>query len=346
MRGGVSTSPFLLNLLMALIQGKLREELTAETILKKITEYDIYRMYLGRDFQLGTTIKSPFRKETNPSFFMGNKGGFIHHKDLADKRWSGNCFHFVQQMFNLSYGEALQRIDHDFGLGIAGIEKDWKSTVTKYEQPPKIERSSLIQVVQRPFDPTELAYWKQFHIDLKDLKEENIYAIKKLYYNKTQWALKKTDLVFGYLYGDRWKIYWPLKNKKDKWMPNNVPNDTMDGLENLQGCDIGIITKSKKDKIVSKKFLTSCSAHCQNESNAAINDENIQYIQKNVKQAYVIFDNDKPGVEACMYYNQFGFKYWNVPQKYRTEGIKDLAEFVQHYGPEALRAEVGKRIRL
>lgn len=330
-----------------LITGTTREELSADSILKRITEYDIYRRYIGKDFQLGNVIKSPFRREINPSLLMGNRGGFIHHKDLADGRYKGNCFQFVQQLYNVSYPEALQKIDEDFGLGISGYAtKDYKKITGAYKQPDLTQKTNIIHVKSRKFDPTELAYWNQFHIDLQDLKDENVYAIKTLWYNRQKWPLRSTDLVFGYLYGDKWKIYWPLKERRLKWLPNNVPNDTMDGLENLLNCNVGLITKSKKDKIVAKKFLSPHTAHCQNESNAAISPENVKYIQGNVKFPYVIFDNDKAGVEACIYYNQFGFNYWNVPQEYRAQDIKDLAEFVQHYGPEALRVEVMKKIKL
>jgi len=315
-----------------MITGKKRETLDYETILQKTNEYSIYRYYIGREFEIGSVVCAPYRKDTNPSLFIGSMGGFLHHTDLGRPHIKGNCVQFVMQIHGLSYNEALLAIDRDMKLGI--INKAEETSRVTYKDAPKTiiaPQETLIQVRIRPFDPTELAYWKQFHLDKADLKRENVYAIK--------------ELAIGYLYEDKWKLYWPLNDKKNKWR-TNVPLDYMDGIMDLGGCDTALIVKSKKDKMVAKKFVTPCVAAVQNESTAAINKENIEFLQKNVKKTYVIFDNDKAGVENSIYYNQFGFDYWNIPQHYRTEGIKDLAELVHKHGPDRLVEEIKKKIKL
>ena len=42
-------------------------ELTIKEILKRISEYDIFKYYVGKDFKMGS-ISSPLRKDRNPSF--------------------------------------------------------------------------------------------------------------------------------------------------------------------------------------------------------------------------------------------------------------------------------------
>ena len=110
-----------------MIKGKIRKKLDKEEILNKITEYDIYRFYLGRDFKIGEALHSPFRKDDNPSFSVKvTRSGTLHHIDFADTSKSGNCFHLVEQLFNLDYFEAFAKIDKDFGLGIYNGEiKDY-----------------------------------------------------------------------------------------------------------------------------------------------------------------------------------------------------------------------------
>lgn len=329
-----------------IIEGPKKQELTYENVLSKISEYDVYRMYLRQDFQFGQAIRSPFRQDEHPSFMIGNKGGFIHHHDLTDKRYTGNCVQLVMQLYGLTYNEALVKINNDFGLGIAGgNSKDYTKIVKGYTKPVIKEQDLLIQIITRPFDTAELAYWNKFHLDISDLKKENVFAPKKILFNRTSYPLKKTDLVFCYLYDDKWKIYWPFRDKKDKWR-TNIPLDRMDGIENLASCSTGLIVKSKKEKMIARKFLTPCVAGVQNESTASINPHNINYIQENVDNCYLIFDNDRTGVESSMYYNQYGFKYWNVPQSYRKDGIKDLGEFTEILGPDKMREEISKKIQL
>jgi len=44
-------------------------KITAEKILSKISEYDIFRYYSKiNDLELGKLYSSPFRKDSNPSF--------------------------------------------------------------------------------------------------------------------------------------------------------------------------------------------------------------------------------------------------------------------------------------
>lgn len=327
-----------------MIKGRVKENLTLDNILKRVTEYDIYRHYIGKDFQLGTCVHSPMREDKNPSFFIGSRGGFIHHTDLARKDITGNCVQLVQQMYMLNFDEALAKIDQDLGLGIRTGTKSVFTRVWKVPQkPPKEE--TIIKVRSRRMDSSDLAYWAQFYLTEQDLREENVYAVKELVINNERIPLKPTELCFGYLLEDKWKIYWPNRVKGEKWR-TNMPITMIDGLENLKGAKTGLIIKSKKDKMVAKKFLTKHVAAVQNESTSCISPQQIEWLQENVDDLYIIFDPDKTGVESCMYYNQFGFKYWNLPQSYMTEGVKDIAEFVAKYGPDKLREEVSKKIKL
>lgn len=319
-----------------MITGKKKELLTPENILKRISEYDVFRMYMpNKNWKINQATLSPFRNEKNPSFLIGNRNGRLHFIDFGDTNKRGDCFDFVKFLFNLpSMHEVLKLIDRDFGIGISGGPVgDYKRIVSEYKQPESLgKRYSLIQAVTRPFTKEELAYWNQYHQDIQDLKANNIYSIKKLYLNKQLFSLKETDLRFGYLYNGCWKIYRPFADRKHKWVPNNVPITEMDGKEDIANCRIAIINKSKKDYMVMKKVFPCCCA-VQNEGIACFSHENIEYLKANSDVQVLSFDADEVGVANSQQITKmFDFQYINVPRIYLKEGIKDWADLGAKHG--------------
>jgi len=321
------------------LTGK-RAKLTIEEILKRVTEYDIFRWYMpSKNWKINQVTYSPFRNEKNPSFMIGNKRGVLSFIDFADDTRRGGCFDFVQMLFNLaSLHDVLRMIDRDFGLGISNgkATEEYKKVVAEYKQPEESKRYSLIQVQTRPFTQEELAYWNQYHQDIQDLRDNNIYSIKKLYLNKQLFSLKETELRFGYLYNGHWKIYRPLNERKNKWVPNNVPITAMDGLADIKNCNTAFINKSKKDYMVMKKVFPCCCA-VQNEGVACFSPENVEYLKANSDRQILSFDSDVAGVANSQQITKlFDFEYTNVPRNYLSEGIKDWAELGSRYGLKAI----------
>jgi len=324
-----------------MISGKRLVKLTPESILDKISEYDVFRYYMPtNDWVLNRVTYSPFRHENNPSFVIGNKRGFISYIDFADTSKRGNCFDFIKALYNLpTFDDVLRLIDKDFGLGITtgkGTE-DYKKIVSTYKQPDIEKRYSLIQVKTRKFTQEELAYWAQYHQSIDDLHANNIYSIKSLYLNKSKFPLKETEIRFGYLYeGQHWKIYRPYADKKSKWVPNNVPITAMDGKEDIKNCKVAFINKSKKDYMVMKK-LFPCSCAVQNEGIGCFSTDNVEYLKANSDSQILSFDSDVTGVTNSQQITKlFDFGYANVPRKYLSEGIKDWADLARIHGMETI----------
>ena len=321
------------------LTGK-RAKLTIQEILKRVTEYDIFRWYMpSKDWKINQVTYSPFRNERNPSFVIGNKRGVLSFIDFADTTKRGGCFDFVQMLFNLaSLHDVLRMIDRDFGLGIVNGKptEEYKRVVSEYKQPEQVKRYSLIQVVTRPFTKEELAYWNQYHQDIQDLRDNNIYSIKKVYLNKQLFSLKENELRFGYLYDGHWKIYRPYNDRKTKWVPNNVPITAMDGLKDIENCRIAFINKSKKDYMVMKKVYPCCCA-VQNEGIACFSPENVEYLKANSDVQILSFDSDVAGVANSQQITKlFDFEYLNVPKAYLKEGIKDWADLAKVHGLKAI----------
>jgi hypothetical protein len=314
-----------------MIKGAKKQDLSIKSILAKIGPYDIYRFYLG-DFTLAKAMKSPFRKDKHPSFSvrMGQSG--LYHIDYGDESFRGDCFKLVQQLWGLTFDQALEKIDKDFGLGITGgPTRNYQRIILQYDEPEMERKYVHILVITRKLNSEELAYWNQYHLSADDLKKNHVYGVEKVYMNRRLIPNYGKGLRFAYFSEPHWKIYKPTAKKGEKFYPNNIPNDMMEGLGNLMNCDIGIITKSRKDRmVISKIFPNVCST--QNESPAAINEDNLTFIQQNCKQPYIAFDNDKPGKKASQHYtNEYGWKHINVPDHY-LPGITDFADLAKEHG--------------
>ena len=315
--------------------------LRPERLLEKVSEYDIFRYYMPRsNWQVNVVTLSPFRNERSPSFIIGNKHGRLTFIDFGDTSKRGSCFDFVRIMFNVNLDEALKMIDRDLGLGMTRSTntQEYKRIVSDYKQPIKVDKTyTSVQAVVRRFTNEELAYWAQYHISEDELKANNVYSLSKVYLNKQLVTSSLDELRFGYLYDDRWKIYRPFaKEKRYKWVPNNVPITAMDGKDDIKECDVAFINKSKKDYMVMKK-LFPCSCAVQNEGLGCFSPENVEYIKSNSASQILSFDSDVTGVENSQQITQmFNFGYCNVPRKYLSEGIKDWADLAKAHGMQAI----------
>lgn len=327
-----------------MVKGKIYQgnQLTINNILKIITPFDIYRYYLGLSgvnvFRINRTISSPYHKDDNPSFLLSDKGGTLHHVDFTDTSKRGDCFQFVQDLYHIEdLPNTLMMIDRDFGLGLAGKDKNigaYKLITKGYDQPDTVDsHPNLIQIVTRRFNRDELAYWNHFYQDISDLKAENVFAPKKIYLNRKLFTIPLNEIAFGYLYEEQyWKIYRPFApTKKEKWL-SNVPITCMDGKQNIKDCDTAFISKSKKDYLFVKKLMP-CVCAVQNEGLACFSVENVDFLKKNSKRQVLSFDNDEPGVKNSLQItDMFGFDYCNVPKKYLSEKITDWSDWGYHYG--------------
>jgi hypothetical protein len=252
-----------------MIKGPKKPDLTIEWILDKVSEYEIYRYYIGHDFVLGKTFCSPFRKENDPSFSITvSKDDRLHHLDYADSLKRGDCVDFVCQLFiGMNYDSALKMIAKDFGL-ISPLGEKREKVIIEYKEPTE----KLFQVVVRKdFTPGEAKYWSDYHLGIDELRANNVYAVKKLYIDRELIRFTPGELVFGYFVEElgKWKIYRPFAPKEYKWR-TNLPHNYISGLSRIiNNCEKGVITKAKKDEMVLAKFLPNV-ASVQSESTICI----------------------------------------------------------------------------
>lgn len=312
-----------------MIKGKIKEELSMESILSKVSALDIYSFYMpDKNWELNKVTNSPFCEDRSPSFVIGNKYGEIGHFAFNDPDKRGDCFSFVKQMFNLgSLNDVLEKIDGDLGLGIKGIKKDYKA-ITSDKKIEVTKRNTLIQVKARAFTKTELAYWNQYFQSEDDLRREQVYSIEDMYFNRKRFPLE--DMRFGYFYDGFWKIYQPFADKRKKWL-SNIPLATPWGVENLQKDKNSLTVKSKKDYMVCRKIYSHVCG-VQNESLAAFSPEFVQQVKDNSNIPYYGGDSDNPGKKASYAITEaIGFKHIN-PEDRLLPDIKDFSDWAKVEG--------------
>lgn len=316
-----------------MVKGAKKPHITFDFIAERLSEQEIYRYYLGHDFKIGKVFNSPFRKDTSPSFSISvEKSGRLGHTDFGDPTKRGGCIDFVMQLFmGLSYHDALNKVANDFSLSKSSRSKDVR-VVDLLED----ESETLIQVITKDFTSEDLAYWSLYGITEQELKANDVYSVKKYFVDRMKMPISRDELIFGYFVRSllKWKIYRPLADKRYKWR-NNIPNTHIFGLDKIDdNCKNVVITKAKKDEMVLSKFLPYVLS-VQNESDMCISKSNIDMLTKKCGTIFLNFDSDEVGVQACKYYNQFGFKWVNCPKGYKKpdgSAIKDFADLARYHG--------------
>jgi DNA primase len=300
-------------------------ELSLDSILSKVTEYDIYSYYIGSSFKLGTVMSSPFRQDKNPSFgiFKSNKYSTLLYKDYGTGN-TGNCVQLVQELFNISYREALIKIlgdlvNNNLKRSVEGItiKEDYESV------------STVISVKRKNFCKTDDDYWGQYGLFRDDLRHFNVFPIHSYWINEIvqPWAYKWDNPGYAYQVYNKYKIYKPLSPKKYKWV-GNCSNYDIQGYEQLTyKDDLVIITKSLKDVMVLHKL--GYNAIAPQGENHSIPKEVITDLQNRFNHIVIFYDNDEAGVAgANKIATKYNLKTIFIPNNYP----KDISDYIKQYG--------------
>lgn len=307
------------------------DEITLDEILKRTTEYDIYKFYLCQNFKIGKPISSPFREDKHPSFgiFYGARNGDLIWKDHGTGQ-SGNIVQFVQEIFNETSNTSLKRIWQDLIEG----------RITEYSGIRPIERSSKssgvsIGIRRKNYTIIDRQYWGEYGLSIKLLKYFNVYPISRFWINNVPSHLvyKEDSPMYVYKVFNNFKIYRPLEvNKKNKWR-NNLSKNDIQGYEQLppKG-SLLVITKSLKDIMVLRTFGYYSIA--PSTETTTISDKIISELMKHFKKIIVLYDNDQTGkIGAQKLHDKYNFEMVFIPDSYREiYNVKDVSDFRKIFG--------------
>jgi len=316
--------------------------LTKEWILERVSDSEVFMHYYGK-FQLNKQCKDAFSKDNNPSatFFIGQSGEIVYHSFKSNESY--NCFSFVRRLYQCNYDRALTIIAETFGL------IDTKTSIASpklcleaRELDRTIKKDVLIQFTKsewKPFLGSPFSYWVDYDYSKKELIDNNIFNVDRLFLNKREIYNKSGEPRFAYVESepggaDLVKIYMPLAKGGMKWL-STFPLDRPFGIHLLPGkSDVLIITKSKKDMVLFKRVFTDVIG-LQNESLGALNMDTIKYLKSKYKSIVLCLGCDPHGHGITLQLqkrigNQATF--WETPlQDYQRFQVEDLSDYTKQY---------------
>jgi hypothetical protein len=265
----------------------IKNNLSKEYILSKISQEQIISVYTGIDIQLifncietGRLISSPFRYDKHPSFgFAYNNKGKLKAKDFAGYFW-GDCFDIVAFVLNHSIDRKLSvGIKSDFYFILKHIANTFSEIIYGREKDEYLDfdvttalksiknKKTIIEIVAREWLNIDIKIWSKWRLTTKYLNNHYVYPLDAYYINREEnnypnYTMDYKNPAYAYILGlDRRgiyniQLYHPLADKKRKFISNT---SSLFGLLNLNktNYDYIIITKSYKDCLALDNYVTN-----------------------------------------------------------------------------------------
>lgn len=289
---------------------------------------------VGQDIK----IKSLFNdKDTAPSMciYVDEKKNY-KYKDFSSGK-GGEAINLVMDLKNISFKEATALVMRDY----INYKFNNETYEISFKQHSKYKVSAFNV---RKWNTDDKDFWTEFYIGSEFLDKYNIkplsdYTMTK----KDEESLSSINMKGRYIYGffnkkgELYKIYQP-KNKEKKYLK---VKSYLQGSDQLEGFDTLIILSGIKDIGAMKSLKLNVDCIAPDSENTTLSKDVIKQYKKKYKNLFVLFDNDKPGIEAMKKYK----KEYSIPGILITTG-KDLAEAVSIKGPRDIRQKVIAAIEL
>lgn len=309
-------------------------DITLDYILSRVSEYDIYRAYIG-NFKVGMIYNSPLRKDKTPSFgcYYSRSSKQLMFKDHGTGE-CGNVIKFVSLYTGITnYNEILKHI-----ISTLNITKDTHLVSSKQYITPT---ETVIGIVRQNFTLTDTNYWAQFNISLATLKKFNVYSIKYYLCNGiVKGIYKDSNPMYAYKVYNRFKIYRPLADKYTKWRNNLTENDIQGFKQLPKTGDILIITKSMKD--VMCLYEMGIPAISPSSESTFIPNIALEAIRKRFKRVLILFDRDVAGVKYLRKMSlKTGLEGMLINKKFKA---KDISDAVKINGFDTIKIWLNKEL--
>lgn len=317
------------------------KSLTKENILKLVDSYQLFKIYCPNFKEINKKFSSEFRKDKDPSCNVIYWNGDLLYKDFGEKGY--RIFDYIARKYNISYNQALQKVNNDLKLGL-GINHKTDQQVTSLILPEKSpvdlidlgKQSTIIEIKSRNWTKYDKEYWKQYHIPLKLLEYHNIKSVDyyKITSSKLQGVYYRINpFMLAYSIDYYWnegvfrrKLYFP-KNKTTRFI-SNVDSTIVQGWTLLpRRGNILFITKSYKDILIFN--LLGYWAIAPNNESSYIPEQVMDKLKSRWKHIYVWFDNDEGGIKGAKSFSEkFNLKMIHNP----LNEPKDPSDFVKKHG--------------
>jgi hypothetical protein len=273
--------------------------ISKESILSLVTQEDIFELVFKYKPQEFEYVVSPLRNDDVPGcWFSLHDNGILYFVDFGNSRTHSDCFNIVQDYFK--FPNFYLTLEFIYSTLIRGKEEELKPAPIKVEVKKETKKRVKLLIEARPFNAHDGHFWSQYGISKKNLIEDKVFPISRLYALNTKTGshvIECKDLAYSYTdFSDsRKKIYFPLRKGKSRFI-TNCTKDDVGGINTISPyCKQLIITKSYKDY----RVLKNSGKHViwfQNEGMVP-NDLIINKLVK-LNEIIVWFDNDHAGITA------------------------------------------------
>jgi len=313
--------------------------LTKDTILSKVTSYDILNHFLrpynthGGNLVAGKHISNPFlsEKQKTPSFnlYFSSHSNDWRFKDFATGD-DGSCFDLVMKLYSCSFPEALEHINSSMALSLSADNAQGILTPSLHASVNEIAYpSSSLRV--RGFTHKELAWWMQYGISTSVLDRFHVSSVEAFSAKNKEgntYNISSNDNfpVYAYIHNSWAKLYKPFDIKFRFQYLGNKPENYLFGIEQLpEFSDYIFITGGEKD--VMSLTAHGFSAVSLNSETANLPSETLKTLQSRCKHVFILYDSDATGkAQSEKLSKQHGLKKISLPNM--TDG-KDISDFLK-----------------
>lgn len=296
-----------------------------DSILCKISEYDIFRYYCHNFKNYGDKFCSELREDRSPTCSIVPWKGKVIYKDFGSGD-SHDCFSYVQAKYGLTFSEAMRVIDTDFGLGLqSGTVIKSQIAITYGTQDVIERRPTKIEKKARQWNVEDKNFWSQFHIPKHLLTKFGVQPIDYFWINEARYRCHSLSYVYNI--NGRYKVYRPFETE-GKWYSNTSKDDIQGWRQLKDNGDIVILASSLKD-VMCLNVLGYEAIALQSEMQMP-SVELIKQLSERFEVVAVLYDNDfekdaNPGQtmanKICAEFNLINII---LPAHYKSKDISDL----------------------
>ena len=303
--------------------------LHSEEILKKITEFDIFKYYCSTFKSMERKFCSELREDRTPSVSIkALDGGRLWYKDFGYPDHSFDCFSYIRAKYGCTFREALHLIDNDFGLGLSSFKTNGiysMGTMGSHSQAqPDIKPSVKIKIRTRKWATKDRKFWLNFRISKKTLLKFDVCPIDYYWINYNRFDCM---LSYAFKVKGRYKIYSPYD--EIKWISNTRSGNVQGWSQLPDKGNFVVVTSSLKDVMCLYELGLHAVAL---QSEMQMPEENfIEALQKRFEEVIIFYDNDFSNTEnpgqtmAKKICDKFKLRNICIPSEL---AVKDISDYI------------------
>ncbi|MBQ9391998.1 MAG: toprim domain-containing protein [Lachnospiraceae bacterium] len=317
--------------------SKGRSSISLEELHAKISDADIVSSFLGIK-KIPCLINSPFRKDNKPSLGIYTRDGVrVYWTDFATKE-RGSIFDLLGKMWGCSSDAVVNKIfsELDDTANNKNKSNNKVNCLMGSSSHCTISKSdSILECKVREWRGYDIEYWKSYGVSLQWLKYADVYPISHKIIIKDGRRFVFSADKYAYVFVERkegiitLKIYQPFNKNGYKWSNKHDKSVISLWTKIPESGERVAICSSLKDALCLWSNTGIPALAVQGEgygiSNTAIN-----VLKSRFKSIFIIFDNDKAGLEdGEKLAKETGFINVVLPQ---FEGGKDLSDYFKKNG--------------